>query len=65
MKWLNALRKKGMTIVPVHMYFNHKGLVKVKIALAQGKHTVDKRESMRDRDWKRDQARILKAYQHG
>ncbi len=64
-KWLNALRKKGMTIVPVHMYFNHKGLVKVKIALAQGKHTVDKRESMRDRDWKRDQARILKAYQHG
>lgn len=59
-KWLVAIRKKGMTIVPLHMFFNHKGLVKVKIALAQGKNTVDKRETLKERDWKRQQTRLLK-----
>lgn len=61
-KWISAIRKKGMTIIPLHMYFNHKGLVKVKIALAQGKNTVDKRESLKERDWKRQQMRLKKTH---
>jgi SsrA-binding protein len=62
-KLLGAIRKKGLTIVPLSMFFNHKGLVKLKIALAQGKNVSDKRESIKERDWNRDKARILKGYQ--
>lgn len=59
-KLLGALRKKGLTIVPVSMYFNEKGRVKVEIALAQGKKNHDKRETIKERDWQRERSRILK-----
>lgn len=59
-KLLGALRKKGLTIVPVSMYFNEKGRVKVEIALAQGKKNHDKRETIKERDWQREKSRILK-----
>ncbi len=59
-KFLNAIRKKGLTIIPLVMYFNHKGKIKLKIALGKGKNTVDKRDSIKDRDWKRDRDRLLK-----
>jgi len=59
-KLLGAIRKKGLTIVPLVMYFNHRGLVKLEIALGRGKNTVDKRETIKERDWKRDQHRILR-----
>jgi SsrA-binding protein len=62
-KLLGAIRKKGLTIVPLSMFFNHKGLVKVKIGLAQGKNVSDKRETIKERDWNRDKSRILKGYQ--
>lgn len=61
-KWLGAIRKKGMTIIPLAMFFNARGLIKVRIALAQGKNVVDKRETIKGRDWDRDKRRILKAY---
>lgn len=63
-KWLGAIRKKGLTIVPIVMYFNHKGRIKVLIGLGKGKKLHDKRESIKERDWKRDQSRILKNNQH-
>ncbi|MDR1907979.1 MAG: SsrA-binding protein SmpB [Holosporales bacterium] len=59
-KLLGAIRKKGMTVVPLNMFFNAKGVVKVKIALAQGKNVVDKRVTIKEREWNRDKARILK-----
>lgn len=59
-RWLGALRKKGLTIVPLVMYFDHRGRVKLDIALAKGKKTVDKRETIKERDWQRDKQRILK-----
>lgn len=59
-KFLNAIRKKGMTIIPLVIYFNHKGMIKLKIALGKGKNTVDKRESIKERDWQRDKSRILR-----
>ena len=61
-KLLGAIRKKGMTIIPISMYFNDKGLAKLKIALAQGKNVVDKRETIKERDWNRDKSRILKNF---
>ncbi len=59
-RFLGAIRKKGLTIVPVVMYFNHKGRVKLQIALGRGKKNVDKRESIKERDWQRDKSRLLK-----
>ncbi|MBX9976723.1 MAG: SsrA-binding protein SmpB [Alphaproteobacteria bacterium] len=59
-KFLGAIRKKGLTLVPLVMYFNHKGRVKLELALGKGKNTVDKRETIKERDWKRDKSRILK-----
>lgn len=63
-KWLGSIKKKGMTIVPIVMYFNHKGRVKVLIGLGRGKKNHDKRATIKDREWKRDQSRILKNNQY-
>jgi SsrA-binding protein len=59
-KFLGAVRRKGMTIVPLSIYFNEKGRAKVDIGLARGKKTVDKRETIKERDWQRDKARLLR-----
>jgi SsrA-binding protein len=59
-KLLGAIQKKGLTIVPLTMYFNHKGLLKISIALGRGKNVVDKRETIKTRDWNRQKLKILK-----
>lgn len=56
----NATQRKGMTLVPLVMYFNHKGLAKIKIGIAKGKKLHDKRETQAKRDWGRQKARLLK-----
>ncbi len=56
----NATQRKGMTLVPLVMYFNHKGLVKVKIGIARGKKLHDKRADDAKRDWRRQKARLLR-----
>lgn len=56
----NATQRQGMTLVPLVMYFNHKGLVKVKIATAKGKKTHDKRATEAKRDWNRQKQRLLR-----
>ena len=61
-KFLNAIQKKGYTIVPLTMYFNHKGILKISIGLAKGKNVVDKRETQKKRDWNIEKSRILKSY---
>lgn len=55
-----ATQRQGMTIVPLVMYFNDRGLVKLKVALGKGKKTVDKRETQAKRDWSRQKQRLLK-----
>ena len=52
--------EKGLAIVPLKMYFNANGLVKVELALARGKKLFDKRASMKERDSKREIERALK-----
>lgn len=56
----NATQREGMTLVPLVMYFNHKGLVKVKIGIAKGKKLHDKRASEAKRDWGRQKQRLLR-----
>ncbi|HQS96979.1 MAG: SsrA-binding protein SmpB [Novosphingobium sp.] len=59
-KFHGAVERKGMTLVPLSIYFNSRGRAKVELALAKGKNNADKRATMKDRDWKRDKARIMK-----
>ena len=56
----NATQRKGMTLVPLVMYFNDRGLVKLKIGIAKGKKNHDKRETEAKRDWARQKQRLLK-----
>lgn len=51
------LKEKGVTMVPLQLYFNEKGLVKVEIALARGKKTYDKREDVKKREQEREMRR--------
>jgi SsrA-binding protein len=59
-KMIGAVERKGMTLVPLSVYFNSRGRAKVELALAKGKQAHDKRETIKDRDWKRDKARLLR-----
>lgn len=59
-KFLNGIQRKGLTIVPLSIYFNEKGRAKVNIGLARGKKTVDKRHTLKERDWQRDKARVMR-----
>ena len=58
-----AVTRQGLTLVPLSIYFNGNGRAKVELAVARGKKMHDKRETIKERDWKRDQARLLR--QHG
>ncbi|ADR52835.1 SsrA-binding protein [Candidatus Liberibacter solanacearum] len=55
-----AVRRDGMTLVPMKIYFNAKGLAKIDLALAQGKKNYDKRETEKKRDWDRQKSRIMR-----
>ena len=59
-KLLGAVERKGMTLVPLSIYFNSRGKAKVELALAKGRQARDKREYLKDRDWQRDKARIMR-----
>lgn len=56
----NATQRKGMTLVPLVMYFNHRGIAKLKIGIAKGKKTHDKRATEAKRDWGRQKQRLLR-----
>ena len=55
-----AVAREGMTLVPLSIYFNAKGKAKIELALARGKKVHDKRETIKERDWKREQGRVMR-----
>lgn len=57
---LGSITRDGMTLIPLAIYFNDRGIAKLQLGLAKGKRKVDKRESIKERDWKRDKARELR-----
>ena len=59
-KILGASKKEGMTIVPITLYFNTKGLAKLTIGIAKGKKKQDKRHSIKDKEWSIKQQRLVK-----
>lgn len=58
-KIINALNRKGSTLVAIKLYFDKRGRAKLEIGLGTGKKLYDKRETMKERDWNREKARIM------
>ena len=56
-----AITRQGLTLVPLSIYFNGRGRAKIELALARGKKVHDKRETVKERDWRREQQRLLRA----
>lgn len=56
----SASAREGMTLVPLKLYFNERGMVKMKLGIAKGKKLADKRDTSAKRDWDRQKARLLK-----
>ena len=55
-----AINRQGLTVVPLSVYFNSSGKAKVELALARGKKDHDKRATIKEREWKREQGRLLR-----
>jgi SsrA-binding protein len=59
-KLVGAIAKDGMTLVPLDIHFNNRGIAKVQLGLAKGRKAHDKREAIKQRDWNREKARVLR-----
>jgi SsrA-binding protein len=59
-KLLGSIKREGVTIVPLAVYFNARGVAKVQLGLAKGKRKEDKRDADKARDWQREKARLLR-----
>lgn len=59
-KLIGSVQRDGLTIIPLKLYFNEKGLAKLELALAKGKTLGDKRETEKKRDWDREKGRLLR-----
>ena len=59
-KLASAVEREGRTLAPLELYFNDRGIAKLEIGVAKGKKAHDKRAATTDRDWKRDQARLMR-----
>lgn len=59
-KLIGALEREGLTLIPLKLYFNERGIAKLQLALARGKKLHDKRQTQKDRDWNRQKARVMR-----
>lgn len=59
-KLVGELKVRGTTLIPLELYFNSRGFAKVSVAVARGKKQYEKREAIKQRDWKKEQGRLLK-----
>ena len=57
---MGSVKKEGFSVVPISIYFNDKGLVKLNIGLGKGKKKFDKRETQKVKDWNKAKQRLLK-----
>lgn len=57
---IGQLKKGGVSLIPLSIYFNEKGFVKVSLCVGKGKKAFDKREAIKQREWNREKARLLK-----
>jgi SsrA-binding protein len=60
-KLAQSVQREGMTLIPLRLYFNARGIAKIELGIARGKKLHDKRETEKARDWARDKARLMRA----
>jgi SsrA-binding protein len=60
-KFHGAVNREGMALIPLRLYFNHKGFAKITLGVCKGKQIHDKRETEKKRDWNRQKERLLKS----
>ena len=58
---IGEVQREGITLVPLSLYFNERGIAKVELGIAKGKRKYDKRETVKQRDWERQKARLMRA----
>ena len=59
-KIIGKIKLKGYTLIALSMYFNKKNVVKIELGLSKGKKQHDKRQAIKDKDWEREQGRVLR-----
>ncbi len=59
-KMAGRLKNKGVTLVPLSLYFNSRGIAKIKLGLATGRKEYEKRAAIKEREWKKEQGRTLR-----
>jgi SsrA-binding protein len=59
-KLLGSIKREGITLVPMSIYFNERGIAKVELGLAKGKRKADKRQAEKAKDWQRQKARVMR-----
>jgi SsrA-binding protein len=59
-KLLGAVKRDGITLIPLAIYFNDRGKAKLQLGLAKGKRKADKRQAEKERDWQRDRSRLMR-----
>lgn len=59
-KFLGAIKKKGITLVPLKLYFSPKGLIKLELGMAKGKKMHDKRAAEKEKSWNKEKQTLLK-----
>jgi len=59
-KLLGSIKRDGITLVPLSIYFNDRGIAKLELGVAKGKKKADKRASEKDRDWQRQKGRLMR-----
>jgi len=59
-KLFQGIGREGMTLVPLKLYFNEKGIAKLQLGIAKGKKLADKRDTEKKRDWDREKARLMR-----
>lgn len=59
-KIIGKIKLKGYTLIVLSMYFNHKNMIKIELGLAKGKKLHDKRQSIKEKDWQREQGRAMR-----
>lgn len=57
---IGAIQREGMTLVPLKLYFNNRGVAKLELGLAKGKRNYDKRQAEKKKDWDRQKARLMR-----
>lgn len=59
-KLLGAVRREGMSLVPLALFFNRRGIAKLSLGIAKGKKNIDKRHAIKERDWQRQKSRLMR-----